>query len=79
MPTLEGGPVTVRVPAGTQNGKTFRVRGRGVPASGRRAAGDLLVSVSVAVPTRLSRKEKELLEQFASLSNESPRSSLGIE
>jgi molecular chaperone DnaJ len=79
VPTLEGGPVTVRVPAGTQNGKTFRVRGRGVPASGRRAAGDLLVSVSVAVPTRLSRKEKELLEQFASLSNESPRSSLGIE
>jgi molecular chaperone DnaJ len=78
VPTLDG-PVTLKVPAGTQNGRTFRVRGRGVPASGRRAAGDLLVTVNVAVPTRLSRKEKELLEQFASLSDESPRSGLGIE
>jgi len=78
VPTLDG-PVTLRIPAGTQNGKTFRVRGRGVPAGGRRSAGDLLVTVSVAVPTRLSRKEKELLEEFASLSDESPRASLGIE
>src|SRR5919202_1334482 len=49
VPTLDG-PVTLKIPAGTQNGRVFRVRGRGVPGSGRRQTGDLLVTVSVAVP-----------------------------
>jgi molecular chaperone DnaJ len=77
VPTLDG-PVTLKVPAGTQNGRTFRVRGRGVPAT-RRPAGDLLVTVSVAVPTKLSRREKDVLAEFASLSNESPRAGMGID
>ncbi|HKE98234.1 MAG TPA: molecular chaperone DnaJ [Actinomycetes bacterium] len=78
VPTLDG-PVTLKIPPATQSGRTFRVRGRGVPAGGRRAAGDLLVTVSVAVPTRLSRKERELLKEFDSISEESPRAGLGIE
>jgi molecular chaperone DnaJ len=77
VPTLDG-PVTLKVPAGTQNGRTFRVRGRGVPAT-RRPAGDLLVTVSVAVPTKLSRREKDVLAEFASLSDESPRAGMGID
>ena len=77
VPTLDG-PVTLTVPAGTQNGRTFRVRGRGVPAT-RRPAGDLLVTVSVAVPTKLSRREKDVLAEFASLSDESPRAGMGID
>ncbi|HEX6673784.1 MAG TPA: molecular chaperone DnaJ [Actinomycetes bacterium] len=78
VPTLDG-PVTLKVPAGTQNGRTFRVRGRGVPGAGRRSGGDLLVTVQVSVPEKLSRKERELLREFASLSDDSPRSHLGVE
>jgi molecular chaperone DnaJ len=78
VPTLDG-PITLKVPPGTQNGRTFRVRNRGVPGSGRKHAGDLLVSLEVAVPEKLSRKERELLRQFASLSDRSPRTHLGVE
>lgn len=63
VPTLNGG-VTVKVPSGTPTGKTFRVRGRGIaPERGR--AGDLLVTVQVAVPAKVSRAEKKLLEELA--------------
>ncbi len=78
VPTLDG-PVTLKVPPGTQNGRTFRVRSRGVPGAGRKHAGDLLVSLEVAVPEKLSRKERELLREFASLSDMSPRTHLGME
>jgi molecular chaperone DnaJ len=78
VPTLDG-PVTLKVPAGTQNGRTFRVRGRGVPGTARRPAGDLLVTVEVDVPERLSRKERELLREFAALSDSSPRDRLGMD
>ena len=57
-PTLNG-PVTLKVPAGTPTGKTFRVRGKGAPK--RSGHGDLLVTVNVDVPTKLSKREKELL------------------
>ena len=78
VPTLDG-PVTLKVPDGTQNGRTFRVRGRGVPGAGRKGAGDLLVSLQVAVPEKLSRKERDLLREFASLSDTTPRNHLGID
>jgi molecular chaperone DnaJ len=78
VPTLDG-PITLKVPPGTQNGRTFRVRGRGVPGAGRKHGGDLLVSLEVAVPEKLSRKERELLREFASLSDMSPRTHLGVE
>jgi molecular chaperone DnaJ len=78
VPTLDG-PVTLKVPAGTQNGRTFRVRGRGVPGAGRKGAGDLLISLQVAVPEKLSRKERDLLREFASLSDTTPRNHLGID
>ncbi len=71
VPTLDGA-VTVKVPAGTPNGKTLRVRGRGGPRP-RGGNGDLLVKVQVQVPSRLSRQEKELLERFAEVHDESPR------
>lgn len=63
VPTLDE-PVTLKVPPGTESGKTFRVRGRGVErADGRR--GDLLVTVDVAVPRKLTREQRKLLEKFA--------------
>ncbi|MDQ3939858.1 MAG: DnaJ domain-containing protein [Actinomycetota bacterium] len=74
VPTLEG-PVTVKVPAGTPNGKTLRVRGRGGPQPGG-GRGDLLVTIEVQVPQKLSRREKDLLEQFEAAHKGSPREHL---
>ncbi len=74
VPTLNG-TVTVKVPPGTNSGKTLRVRGKGGPRSNGEA-GDLLVKVEVEVPKKLSRKEKEALEKFAEVHRASPRSHL---
>ena len=60
VPTLDGDPVTLRVPEGTPSGRTFRVRGRGVP--GR---GDLLVTVEVSVPRTLTEEQRRAVEALA--------------
>jgi molecular chaperone DnaJ len=75
VPTLNG-PVTLKVPAGTRGGRTFRVRGKGAPKRGG-GKGDLLVTVSVAVPSKVSKEEKKLLEQLREVSGEGPRAGLG--
>jgi molecular chaperone DnaJ len=74
VPTLDGEPVTVRIPPGTSTGKTFRVKGRGI-ATGK-GMGNLLVTVEVAVPSRLSREERKAVEALAQLATESPRDHL---
>jgi molecular chaperone DnaJ len=76
VPTLNG-PVTLKIPAGTANGRTFRIRGKGAPK--KNGAGDLLVTVNVEVPQRLSKHEKELLSQLREAQKESPRARLGVE
>ncbi|RJL24122.1 molecular chaperone DnaJ [Bailinhaonella thermotolerans] len=63
VPTLHGQPVTLRVPAGTPNGRTFRVRGRGVQRKDG-TKGDLLVTVEVAVPQKIDDKAREALVEF---------------
>ncbi len=83
VPTLDGGTVTLKIPAGTQPGKTFRIRGQvggkggGLNGSLGDKAGDMLVTVSVVVPQKLSKESKALLEQFAEAQPESPREHLG--
>jgi molecular chaperone DnaJ len=77
VPTLDE-PVTVKVPSGTQSGKTLRVRGRGAPRPGG-GQGDLLVTVDVQVPTKLTKQEKQLLEQFANAHKPSPRPQIDAE
>ncbi len=72
VPTLDGGAVTLRLPAGTPTGKTFRVKGRGATTS--KGTGDLLVTVEVAVPTKLSDRQREALEALDRVLVESPRS-----
>ena len=63
VPTIDGDKVKVRVPAGTPSGRTLRVKGRGVKhASG---TGDLLVTIDVAVPRRLSKEAEEAVKAFA--------------
>ncbi|MBK5223510.1 MAG: molecular chaperone DnaJ [Acidimicrobiia bacterium] len=78
VPTVDDEPVTLRIPAGTRSGRTFRVRGRGVePATG--AAGDLLVTVDVAVPSTLSDAERAAVEALAAIEPDvSPRAHLGV-
>ncbi len=72
VPTLDAS-VVLRVPPGTRSGRTFRVKGRGVSDDGPKAAGDLLVTVEVVVPTNLSSAEREAIEALASASTGSPR------
>lgn len=75
VPTLEG-PVTVRVQPGTSSGQTLRVRGRGVQRKNG-TAGDLLVTVNVAVPQRLSSDAREALEKYAAATaGDDPRAHL---
>ena len=67
VPTLNG-PVTLKVPAGTQPGRTFRIRGKGAPK--KSGHGDMLVTVNVAVPKKVSREEKSLLKQLQEAEHE---------
>jgi molecular chaperone DnaJ len=64
VPTLDGA-TKVTVPAGTQTGTTFRLRGHGVPHLGSKGRGDLHVTVRVAIPTRLSAEQRRLFEALA--------------
>ena len=78
VPTLEG-RVTLKIPAETQTGKSFRLRGKGVKSVRGYATGDLLCRVVVETPVNLSREQKELLNQLQTTlegkSTHSPRSS----
>ncbi len=62
VPTMNG-PVSMKVPAGTQSGTVFRVRGKGLPDVSGRARGDLLVRVNVETPTNLTAAQKRLLQE----------------
>jgi molecular chaperone DnaJ len=64
VPTLDG-TQTITVPEGTQSGSVFRLRGRGMPDVGGRGRGDLLVTVRVVTPAKLTREQKKLLQQLA--------------
>ena len=77
VPTLEGGSVRLRIPAGTRSGRTFRVKGKGVRTP--KGTGDLLASVEVAVPSKLSSAERKALEAYQAASDgASPREHLGV-
>ena len=75
VPTLDK-PVSLKIPPGTRSGRTFRVKGRGVPRKdGTR--GDLLVPMEVSVPPRLSADAKAALEAYAKATeNDDPRGHL---
>ena len=71
VPTMDGS-VTLKIPAGTSTGRTFRVRGRGVPKRSG-GSGDLLVTAEVAVPKNLPGEAKEALEKYAVAQPDDPR------
>ncbi len=64
IPTLEG-KVQMKIPPGTQSGKLFRLRAKGIPLYGGAGRGDQLVTVVVEIPTKLSRHQKKLVEDLA--------------
>jgi curved DNA-binding protein len=66
VPTLDG-PVGIKIPPGTASGRTFRLRGHGLPRASGGDRGDVLASVSVEVPKELSKREKELFEELKTL------------
>jgi molecular chaperone DnaJ len=75
VPTLDAGPVTVKIPAGTTSGRTLRVRGKGLRRRDG-SHGDLLVTVEVAVPQKLSDQARAALASYAAAQNDDPRAHL---
>ena len=69
MPTLTG-RVEMVIPPGTQSGKVFRLRGQGLPAMQSSGMGDQLVRVFIEVPSKVTARQKELLEEFSAIENE---------
>ncbi len=71
VPTLDD-PINMDIPKGTQGGEVFRLRGLGLPHMGSTQKGDLLVEVRVLTPTRLSKRQEEILREFAELEGKKP-------
>jgi molecular chaperone DnaJ len=72
VPTPEG-PVSLKIPAGSQDGKLIRIRGRGAPKLKGGGRGDVLARVRLAVPTKLTKAEREAIENLQKVSRENPR------
>jgi molecular chaperone DnaJ len=76
VPLPGGGTVTVKVPAGSEDGKTMRIRGKGAPKLKGSGRGDLLITIDLKVPKKLAADQRELLERFAELRKENVRAGL---
>jgi molecular chaperone DnaJ len=72
VPTPDG-PVSLKVPAGTQDGKLLKLKGRGAPRLKGSGRGDLIARVRVTVPTKLTKAEREAIENLQDVSREDPR------
>src|SRR5436190_8507772 len=69
VPTIDGGKTRVKVPEGTQSGRRFRLHGKGMPVLRSKQAGDMYVQVVVETPQKLSKSQRELLQEFQRLSS----------
>jgi molecular chaperone DnaJ len=76
IPTIDGGKAKIKIPAGTQSGKQFRLRGKGMPYMRGNDFGDLYVQVNTEVPISLNKEQKELLEKFREIENEKSNPSI---
>lgn len=78
VPTIDGAQVSVKIPAGTQPGQQFRVKSKGMSILRATGRGDMLIEAKVETPVNLSKKQRELLEEFAQIGKDgknSPESS----
>ena len=67
VPTIDGGRAKVKIPPGTQNGKQFRLKGKGMPIMRSKEYGDLYIQATTEVPVSLTKQQKNLLEEFKKL------------
>ena len=79
VPTLAGKMARLTIDAGTQSGRRFRMRGKGMPALRRGNTGDQIVEVQIETPTNLTKKQKELLAAFSKAGETSPESASFME
>ena len=70
IPTIDGKKAKIKIPDGTQDGKQFRLKGKGMPFMRRGDFGDLYVQVKTEVPVNLNKEQKELLQKFRDIENE---------
>jgi DnaJ-class molecular chaperone len=75
VPTVNG-KVKLKIPAGTTDGRKFRLRGKGAPKPKGKGHGDMIVTARVVVPKKLSAKEKELIKKLQELEKDNPRAFL---
>ncbi len=76
IPTIDGGKAKIKIPSGTQNGKQFRLKGKGMPLMRGGDYGDLYVQITTEVPVSLNKEQKELLEKFREIENEKSNPSI---
>ena len=76
IPIIDGGKAKIKIPDGTQNGKQFRLKGKGMPYMRGSGNGDLYVQVNTEVPISLNKEQKELLEKFRKIENEKSNPSI---
>jgi len=69
VPTIDGGKTRVRVPEGSQTGKQFRLKGKGMPVLRTARLGDMYIQIQVETPQNLTRRQRELLEEFEKVSS----------
>ena len=72
VPSIDGGKSKIKIPSGTQHGKQFRLRGKGMPILRRSIFGDLYIRVVTQVPSSLSKRQKEILEEFNEIESSKP-------
>ena len=72
VPSIDGGKSKIKIPAGTQHGKQFRLRGKGMPVLRRSIFGDLYIRVVTQVPTSLSKRQKKYLKNLMKLRANKP-------
>ena len=76
IPTIDGKKAKIKIPDGTQDGKQFRLKGKGMPYMRGSGNGDLYVQINTEVPISLNREQKELLEKFREIENEKSNPSI---
>jgi molecular chaperone DnaJ len=70
VPTIDGGRSRVKIPEGSQSGRQMRLRGKGMPALRGGAHGDMFIELAVETPVNLTSRQKEILREFAALSED---------
>ena len=72
VPSIDGGKSKIKIPSGTQHGKQFRLKGKGMPILRRNLFGDLYIRINTQVPNTLSKRQREILEEFGEIEKNKP-------